>query len=188
MSVRPAPAVRDALERLRFQRYLTSHDLPKPPKGHCRWCHGPNPTRRHTWCSPECRTEGGIRFGMLRHLIDERDHGVCANCGADTEKIQRVLDRAASSLCPSKVDRFGFACTWDAHREAKRLRALLGAPTETRLYEIDHIVPVVEGGGCCGLDNLQTLCWKCHRIDTAVLARRRADRKRGQVSLLEEAG
>jgi len=44
----------------------------------------------------------------------------------------------------------------------------------TRLWEMDHILPVVEGGGDCGLDNLRTLCWACHARETADLARRRA--------------
>lgn len=46
-----------------------------------------------------------------------------------------------------------------------------------RLWEMDHIVPVVEGGGDCGLDNLRTLCWRCHRSETAALAGRRSKRK-----------
>lgn len=48
-----------------------------------------------------------------------------------------------------------------------------------RLWEMDHIQPVVEGGGDCGLENLRTLCWDCHRIETAALAARRAKARRG---------
>jgi 5-methylcytosine-specific restriction endonuclease McrA len=46
------------------------------------------------------------------------------------------------------------------------------------LWEMDHIVPVVEGGGGCGLGNLRTLCLACHRAETAELARRRARKRR----------
>jgi len=28
--------------------------------------------------------------------------------------------------------------------------------------EVHHIIPVSEGGGSCGLDNVQLLCSKCH--------------------------
>lgn len=45
-------------------------------------------------------------------------------------------------------------------------------------WEADHIIPVVEGGGCCGLENYRTLCLSCHRMETANLARRRADARR----------
>lgn len=51
------------------------------------------------------------------------------------------------------------------------------------LWEMDHIVPVVEGGGGCGLDNLRTLCLACHRAETAALAARRARSRRVQGEL-----
>jgi 5-methylcytosine-specific restriction endonuclease McrA len=51
----------------------------------------------------------------------------------------------------------------------------------TDAWEMDHIIPVVEGGGCCGLENLRLLCPPCHRGVTAELARRRADQRRGPV-------
>lgn len=45
------------------------------------------------------------------------------------------------------------------------------------LWQADHIVPVVEGGGCCGLDNIRTLCHACHLGATADLAKRRAQQR-----------
>lgn len=47
-----------------------------------------------------------------------------------------------------------------------------------RLWEMDHVTPVIEGGGDCGLDNLRTLCWSCHRQETAALAARRASARK----------
>ena len=44
----------------------------------------------------------------------------------------------------------------------------------SHLWEMDHIVPVEHGGGGCGLDNLQTLCLRCHKAKTAEQARQRA--------------
>ena len=46
------------------------------------------------------------------------------------------------------------------------------------MWQADHIIPVVEGGGCCGLDNLQTLCIRCHKQDTKALAGRLAAKRR----------
>lgn len=37
------------------------------------------------------------------------------------------------------------------------------------LWDADHIVPVVEGGGECDLSNIRTLCLRCHREVTAAL-------------------
>jgi len=45
----------------------------------------------------------------------------------------------------------------------------------THLWESDHILPVVHGGGgACGLENLRTLCRACHCRETTALAGRRA--------------
>ena len=52
-----------------------------------------------------------------------------------------------------------------------------------RLWEMDHIVPVVEGGGSCGIENLRTLCFACHRRETRELARRRAERRKQENEL-----
>lgn len=45
-------------------------------------------------------------------------------------------------------------------------------------WEMDHIVPVCEGGGSCGLENLQTLCRACHKQKSTELARKRAAARR----------
>ncbi len=47
------------------------------------------------------------------------------------------------------------------------------------LWDADHIKPVAEGGGLCGLDNYQTLCQACHKAKTAEQARRKAAARRG---------
>jgi 5-methylcytosine-specific restriction endonuclease McrA len=59
----------------------------------------------------------------------------------------------------------------------------LGYVRSRSLWEADHIVPVCEGGGECGLDNYQTLCVPCHREETRKLARKRADERKGQLRL-----
>jgi hypothetical protein len=45
-------------------------------------------------------------------------------------------------------------------------------------WEADHIVPVVEGGGECGIDGYRTLCVPCHKTVTANLAARLAEKRR----------
>ena len=84
----------------------------------------------------------------LREQVFARDRGVCAQCGLDTEalrKDKRKLDFAA---------RRRFEKEWGRRRH---------------LWDADHIVPVVEGGGECDLSNMRTLCLKCHRAATAAL-------------------
>lgn len=51
-----------------------------------------------------------------------------------------------------------------------------------QLWEADHIVPVVEGGGECGLDNYRTLCIPCHKKETKALAARLAAKRAEQAT------
>jgi len=46
-------------------------------------------------------------------------------------------------------------------------------PGRSSGWDADHIVPVCEGGGQCGLDNYRTLCHPCHKRVTRELAARR---------------
>lgn len=45
-------------------------------------------------------------------------------------------------------------------------------------WEMDHTIPVAEGGGSCGLDGLRTLCIPCHKRVTAELRVRLAAQKK----------
>lgn len=55
------------------------------------------------------------------------------------------------------------------------------------LWQADHIIPVVEGGGECTLDNLRSLCTACHKNETAGLARRRAQVRKPPEMLPQES-
>ena len=61
-------------------------------------------------------------------------------------------------------------------RGAFRLKLLerwgLSRLNRKTLWDADHIVPVVEGGGECDLDNIRTLCLTCHRQETLKLRKR----------------
>ncbi len=119
-------------------------------RGPCRWCGVPVPRGRFTFCGPACVHQWKLRTdpGYLREQVFARDHGVCAQCGLDTEalrKNKRKLDYAA---------RKQFENDWGARRS---------------LWDADHILPVAEGGGECDLANMRTLCLKCHRAATAAL-------------------
>jgi len=127
----------------------------------CRWCGGAIPRGRFTFCGAACVHEWRLRTdpGYLREKVFERDRGVCALCGLDTEalrKHKRKLDYAA---------RRGFEREWGARRH---------------LWDADHIVPVAEGGGECDLSNMRTLCLKCHRAATRQLRARLLKRSPGR--------
>lgn len=134
--------------------------VPRPRKaghGQCRWCGQAVPAGRYTFCGDACVEEWKLRTdpGYLRQKVFDRDRGVCAACGVDTEalrKNKRKLDYAA---------RRQFEKDWGTRRS---------------LWDADHVMPVVRGGGECGLSNMRTLCLKCHRAATAELRRARKAR------------
>jgi 5-methylcytosine-specific restriction protein A len=135
--------------------------LAKGPNGRnlCRWCNlEVPPGRRRTFCSPYCVHEWRLRTdpGYLRDCVFARDRGVCALCGIDTVAEYRRLRRMHHSKRPAAL------AAWGLRRLNRR-----------SLWDADHILPVAEGGGECDLDNLRTLCLKCHRRVTAELQERR---------------
>jgi 5-methylcytosine-specific restriction protein A len=121
----------------------------------CRWCNLEVPKGRHTFCSDWCVEEWKLRSdpGYLRDKVLERDRGLCAVCGTDCLAAWLHLKRL---------------------RGAARLKLVRhwGVGSRKSLWDADHVVPVVEGGGECDLANLRTLCLKCHRVATAQLRER----------------
>jgi 5-methylcytosine-specific restriction enzyme A len=139
--------------------------LPRGPTGRslCRRCQREVPRGRRTFCSSECVHEWRLRSdpGYVREQLWLRDRGVCALCQVDTVAIGRRLARLPRARRKLEMAELG----WPAHR---RITVGYG------LWDADHVVPVVEGGGECGLDNYRTLCPVCHRRVTAELRARRA--------------
>lgn len=160
----------------------------KREKLHCTWCGKRVPKGRQTWCSKGCVNEWWVRCDptFARAKVDKRDCGVCAACGIDTDRIKRLMKRL--DICnrprwewdstpwpgyPRRKERFEMAVALLSVWIGRRLLMGHYEPIP-HLWEMDHIVPVIEGGGGCGLDGLRTLCIPCHHKQTAQLAARRA--------------
>ena len=140
-------------------------------RGKCRWCKGDVPKGRFTWCSEACVEDYKIKSdpNFVRRLLKRRDKGVCAVCGLDCLALQEELRQ----LRQQAPDGTGGYLSWMTRK------AELGMPFgRTTLWDADHVVPVIEGGGQCGLDGYRTLCWRCHATETAALAARRAAARR----------
>lgn len=127
----------------------------------CRWCGKPCKGRRESFCSTDCVREYMIRASssFLRLAVLERDHGICARCRLDCRK----LEAAMHALKDHERVVFLLAAGFKPHDARRR-----------SLWDADHVKPVVMGGGAAGLDNLRTLCVKCHREVTRHLAGKRA--------------
>jgi 5-methylcytosine-specific restriction endonuclease McrA len=135
-----------------------AHLLPRGPNGLplCRWCDLEILARRRsTFCSDYCVHQWRLRSdpGYLRDQVFARDRGVCALCAANTVAIYAALKRARGPARAAGLSLYGMK-TITSRRS---------------LWDADHILPVVEGGGQCDLDNIRTLCLPCHREVTAQL-------------------
>lgn len=169
----------------RTSRRLT--ETPFNERGRCRFCGtSPLPGRRTSWCSDSCVDEWRTISdpGYLRWKVRQRDRGVCALCGFDTARLEKVRQRVAertwaprdgkpgrtrwAERLASWLDRKGF--TVGASWREVSFRTVV-------LWHADHIVPLAEGG-TNALSNIRTLCVPCHKAETAALARRLAEARR----------
>ena len=166
----PRPEVAALLHARRFTRWLVlSDDLKTPKDGTCAWCGADRPRGRPKYCSLLCSREAVIRASgaEVEAAVFKRDRGVCAACGMDCAWLaeqRRAMQRARPWQSEPLPGSWG---PWQPNGH-------------DRLWQADHILPVAEGGGVCGLENFRTLCLRCHKLDTAQLAGRLADRRKGQ--------
>ncbi len=139
---------------------------PDAPRGSCRWCGEPilhpkgeragEPNRRRRW-HPHCVDAFNASDPReARRRVRRRDRGICAACGTDTVALRRAL----------------------RGRGERARRRSRGFKPRGSLWELDHIVPLVDGGSH-DERNLQTLCTPCHTRKSAGEARERAQRRRG---------
>ena len=136
---------------------IKARDLPKDKDGFtkCRWCgKGVKPPRR-TLCSPECAKEIRIRscHKFMKQEVYKRDKGICKICNVDT----KVIARKALNL--ELEEKKIFLQNYNIPLSRKIWKRKFGGG----LWDADHILPVKNGGGCCGLENLRTLCISCHK-------------------------
>jgi len=152
--------------------YVDHKKLPKGPNGRalCRQCQTEVAPPRRTFCSQACVDTWMVRTGSRVALhVRRRDRGICAICRVDCEALRRELKRLRTThpLASRKqaVEEFRVQHGIPRHRQG-------------RLWDIDHIVPVSEGGGDSTLANLRTVCLRCHRQVTNELMTRLRQKKR----------
>ena len=136
--------------------------------GECTWCGAVVPAGRRTWCSKECVEAFRLEHDWqhIRRRVHERDGGICAVCGADCDRINRL----ARTL--RWRDREAYRYLRDFYRTIGHHDVFYFSQ-----WQADHIVERVRGGGH-ELENLRTLCLECHKRETARLAAERAQERR----------
>lgn len=150
----------------------------------CRTCGVVLDGRKTSFCSQACRDDALIRCwpSEARRQVKARDKEVCAGCGLDCAAAKKIIQTAGRECWGQgvrwngQIGRIsGYEAVWQ----------FLATKPRSHLWEANHIVPVVEGSGGCGLDNLETLCIWCHRDHTAELRRRMAMARRLSSGQLE---
>ncbi len=136
------------------RRAVNADDWGKPDRNAageaiCRWCKTVVRPPRRTFCGDPCVHEWKLRSSpsYVRKEVWKRDRGVCRMCGFDVRQADRVWKRNK----PPAIDRAARRA-WRAARPR---------------WEADHILPVADGGGECGLDNYRLLCRGCHAAVTS---------------------
>jgi 5-methylcytosine-specific restriction enzyme A len=145
-------------------KYFPANELPKNEDGFvkCRFCEKSVKPPRRTMCSAECAHEMKLRTSgkYLRECVFKRDRGICVFCGEDTKLIAR---KAIELKNNRKIDELNlFLKENDISLKRKIWKKKFGGG----LWDADHIIQVKDGGGQCGLDNVRTLCIKCHKKRT----------------------
>lgn len=160
----------------RRTRGVWSTPRPLGPNGEklCYNCHKPLPKGRTYNCSPECSEEWRTKTSpsYMRAKVWGRDHGVCALCRLDTDALQkeyRALPRGGSS------EEF-----YRIRRDFRRAHGIPAGREASDWWDADHIVPVIEGGGECGLSNYRTLCIPCHQKVTKEMHARGKEKRKEQ--------
>ena len=140
-----------------------SRKRPLGPNGErlCYQCLGPLPKGKRFNCSAECSEKWRIRTSPshMRYVLWQRDKGVCALCGVDCDALKEEYRKRSDQA-------------W--RNDFLKVHGIPAGRRCTDWWDADHIVPVIEGGGECTLENLRTLCLPCHKKETAQLAARRS--------------
>lgn len=152
-------------------------------KGECTWCGGPVGKGRKTWCGDACVVAFNHRCSAnhYRAAVVKRDQGICRSCGRDVVESEQKFNLAEREVKKLLAEKHGSSVNaWNVsplHRaeldlEIERLRLEFGF-ARGGFFEVEHTVPVCEGGGLCELDLLHLYCGACHARSTKELSGRR---------------
>lgn len=112
-------------------------DRIKGEKGLCKWCMEKVDNTRKKYCSKNCKDSAWAFFYPQKYgykYLSERQGGRCAHCNYCFEdRLKKVV--------------------YGSHGE-KYERDDMG--------DVDHIIPIHQGGEILGIENHQLLCRECH--------------------------
>jgi 5-methylcytosine-specific restriction enzyme A len=150
---------------------------PRGPNGRglCRMCGIEVPLGRRTFCGEDCvhqyRLRNDARYAS--NHFKTKDKGICAICGIDTLKVRREFLK--------ELKEAGGHWSEEGKAVLQKYKEAGWVTNRVRFFDIDHIIPVIEGGGPQDWDkekdyteNLRLLCHVCHKEETRKLRKRLA--------------
>ena len=138
---------------------LRGHYLRKVNEGLCRWCKKIIfEKKKRAFCSDECHQEHLMRSNIsyLRQCVFKRDNGICSICKTDCEELKLKCESILAQ--EGKYQLLVFLKKLDF--PTGRIKGFINR--NQSFWDADHIVPVKDGGGGCGLEGMRTLCAACH--------------------------
>lgn len=138
--------------------------------GTCHWCGMDlkltKDHRRISFCCHEhsilyqnnFEWQNGIMYSII-----ERDGSKCVKCGFDP----KIFNKKLKELFP--FEKYKLMDWKNRDKMTKKQNDYvksLGYSSNHALIEVDHIKAIKMGGDPFNYDNLQTLCYKCHKIKT----------------------
>lgn len=152
-----------------------------PHGRHCRRCNRElRSWQRGGFCDAECLHEYrmAVSWTYICQQVYRRDLGVCAECGLKTERLARAaVGLQAVQAMTHSISWGGVPDLDNPNLPANKWLRRIGFRPWERLWQVDHILPRIQGGGN-ELENLRTLCVPCHKNFTAWLADWRAQQRR----------
>lgn len=124
-------------------------------------------------------TERLLRWLAMRHaeaLFHAGQLDIFPGFTPAAKRYSTARRRALGEHHADYRDVSSWADYWVTEQMTDRFGTTMGSQCHT--WEADHIIPVSEGGGGCGIEGYRTLCIECHRRETGLLAGRTAGRRR----------
>ena len=149
--------------------HLSSIKLPEGLTKKCVWCLGELKGAQRRWCGDEC-VESAQAWAHpqkeqgLWNLFQKQDFK-CKSCQFDYAAVIEEMFKQPKLPYGFKE----YKDTWRtkfSYWVITKLKQHLHASDPEHNPEVDHVVPIYKGGLSLSVDNLQCICYTCHKVKT----------------------